>query len=200
MKLSIITREYLLPEYNVKSIMRYLGIKQYDEEANKLLNSCMNECKSSFTYKACYSVTDVKIAGDCVYLGNYGYLSKSLSNMMNNCDRAVIFAATVGMGIDRLITKYNRILPSRAYCFQAIGTERVEALCDCICHNINEEYGSITPRFSPGYGDLDMISQKNIFNMLDVYKYIGVTLNTSCSMSPSKSVTAIIGIKGENIL
>ena len=44
------------------------------------------------------------------------------------------------------------------------------------------------------YGDLPLEMQKDIFNVLDCSKRIGLTLNESLLMSPSKSVTAIIGI------
>ena len=49
-------------------------------------------------------------------------------------------------------------------------------------------------RFSPGYGDLGLEMQKDIFAVLDCPRKIGLSLNESLLMSPSKSVTAIIGI------
>ena len=49
-------------------------------------------------------------------------------------------------------------------------------------------------RFSPGYGDLKLSSQKDIFRVLDCSRKIGLSLNDSLLMSPSKSVTAIIGV------
>lgn len=50
------------------------------------------------------------------------------------------------------------------------------------------------PRFSPGYGDLPINMQKDIFAALDCPRKIGLSLNESLLMSPSKSVTAIIGV------
>ena len=49
------------------------------------------------------------------------------------------------------------------------------------------------PRFSPGYGDLSLEVQKEIFSLLDCPRKIGVSLGDSLLMTPSKSVTAIIG-------
>ena len=51
-----------------------------------------------------------------------------------------------------------------------------------------------TDRFSPGYGDLPLDVQKNIFPLLDCERKIGLTLNESLIMSPSKSVTAFVGM------
>ena len=53
------------------------------------------------------------------------------------------------------------------------------------------------PRFSAGYGDLPLGVQREIFAALDCPKHIGLTLNDSLLMSPTKSVTAIVGISGE---
>ena len=50
------------------------------------------------------------------------------------------------------------------------------------------------PRFSPGYGDFPLEAQKDIFRTLDCSRKIGLTLNESLLMSPSKSVTAIVGL------
>ena len=55
----------------------------------------------------------------------------------------------------------------------------------------------IRDRFSPGYGDLSLALQKDIFAVLDCPRKIGITLNESLLMSPSKSVTAIIGVCDE---
>ena len=54
-----------------------------------------------------------------------------------------------------------------------------------------------SPGFSPGYGDLPLDLQREIFAALDCPKRIGVSLNESLLMSPSKSVSAIIGLGGE---
>jgi cobalamin-dependent methionine synthase I len=78
---------------------------------------------------------------------------------------------------------------------QAIGAERIEALCDVVCAELKEIYGSVGDRFSPGYGDFSLTAQRDIFTMLGCEKRIGLTLNDSLLMSPTKSVTAIIGLK-----
>ena len=47
---------------------------------------------------------------------------------------------------------------------------------------------------SPGYGDLALDVQKDIFALLDCERQIGLTLGDSLLMSPGKSVTAFAGI------
>ena len=55
----------------------------------------------------------------------------------------------------------------------------------------------LRPRFSPGYGDFPIEFQEPIMRMLDCAKKIGLTMTDSYMMSPTKSVTAIIGISTE---
>ena len=90
-----------------------------------------------------------------------------------------------------------RLSPARAVMLQALGTERVESLCDIFCEDFGIDNSVVLkPRFSPGYGDLSLDTQKDIFSVLNCPKNIGVYLNDSLLMSPSKSVTAFAGIGG----
>ena len=110
----------------------------------------------------------------------------------------VVFAATIGLELDRLIARYSRLQPVKALMFQAIGAERVEALCDAFNEEVKcraaENGESTRPRFSPGYGDVPLALQADIFCVLDCPRKIGLSLNASLLMTPSKSVTAIIGV------
>ena len=121
--------------------------------------------------------------------------SKSLINNLKDCDEVIVFAATAGLMIDRLIAKYAVISPVRSLMLHSIGAERVEALCDSFCDKIATELKcNLAPRFSPGYGDLPLVLQKDILHLLNANNTIGIGLNTSLLLSPTKSVTAFAGI------
>ena len=81
--------------------------------------------------------------------------------------------------------------------FQGIGAERIEALCDAF-ENMIKTDKKIVPRVSAGYGDIPLEMQRDIFAALDCPRKIGLTLNESLLMSPTKSVTAIIGVCNEH--
>lgn len=180
-----------------KEILRYMGCRGTSDELDALISSCLDECANAFRYGVCYTETPVCIDGDRISFGSVGVTSHSLAKNLSECKGAVIFGATVGLEIDRLIAKYGRISPSRAVALQALGAERVEALCDCFCRELEHKLGRLRPRFSPGYGDLPLSFQKDIFSLLDCPRRIGLTLNDSLLMSPSKSVTAIVGVTAE---
>ena len=179
----IFTKTYPAPPLDRREILRYAGVRGEAPEIEAILEECIREAEDKLAYKVCYGEFPVSFF-DSVD-------SKDLKKHLEGCEKSVIFAATVGIGIDRLIARYASISPTKSLLFQAMGAERIEALCD----EFNSEFGG--SRFSPGYGDLPLEFQKEIFKVLDCPKRIGLTLNESMLMSPSKSVTAIIGVKNE---
>ena len=191
----ILSKTYKSPPFCEREILRYAGCKGADETITALLSECINEIKDKLTYKVCYCELPLKTNGDVCDFEVFSLSSEKLSLNLKECDKAILFAATVGIEIDRLIAKYGILSPAKALLFQAIGAERIETLCDTFCNDIKKEYNTaLKPRFSPGYDDLPLLAQKDIFSILDCERKIGLTLNNSLLMSPSKSVTAFVGL------
>lgn len=195
---TVLVKIYDEIKFNKKEILRYAQIKGDSNAFESLIDECIKEAENNLSYKVCYSVFDVCLKDDILDFGFLKTKSKALIKSLENCEKAVVFGATTGIGIDRLISKYGKILPSKALIFQAIGAERIESLCDKFCDDIKNEMSRqklfVHPRFSPGYGDFPLDNQVKIFDTLALYKNIGLTLNDSLIMSPAKSVTAIMGI------
>ena len=187
------TKTYTQIAVNESEILRYAGVKTSTKEINDLIKECLAELKNHLIYKVCYLETPIVTSETSVDFGFNKTQSKSLAKNLNNCSSCIIFCATLGIGIDRLIAKYNAVSPTKALIFQAIGAERIESLCNLFCKEIKEGK-CVRPRFSPGYGDFSLDFQREIFKVLDCSKKIGVTLNESLLISPTKSVTAIVGI------
>ncbi len=190
--------EFTQPEIDRGEILRYMCCKKADYTVDEIIDKCLHECLSLLSYKVIYVEMPISFSDGGIKLGELETKSLSLQKNLSGCERAIVFASTIGLGIDRLIVKYSRISPSTAVCFQAIGAERIEALCNAFCNGLAEKLAEsgerIRPRFSPGYGDLPLSLQKNIFNILECEKRLGLTLNDSLMISPTKSVTAIVGI------
>lgn len=190
----VLSRIFKEPPFCEKEILRYAGSKGADREVSAVLEQCINEVRDRLVYKVCYCEFYVKINGDICDFGAFKLQSENLALNLKGCEKVIVFAATVGVELDRLIVKYGHISPVKALLFQAIGAERIEALCDAFCEDIaNQKKLSLRPRFSPGYGDLPLEVQKDIFAVLDCGRRMGLTLNNSMLMSPSKSVTAFVG-------
>ena len=195
---AVYTRIYEAPSLNRKEILRYAGVFGASPEIEALLDGCIKEVDGRLSFKVCYREFDISAVSGVLDLEFVKTNSEALRKNLDGCSSVILFAATVGVEIDRLIARYRAVSPTRSLLLGAIGSERIESLCDLFCLEISEEkakVGYITrPRFSPGYGDLPLDMQRAVFAALDCPRKIGVTLNDSLLMSPSKSVTAIIGL------
>lgn len=192
------TQTFSLPPVNRREILRYAGIREETPELTALLEEALADALPLLAGKVCWREFPLTWQEDVLDLGLAQTDSAALARNLAGCDRILVFAATLGLGIDRLITRCSRLSPAKAVLIQAIGAERIEALCDRFCEEIGREFNAggsyLRPRFSPGYGDFPLDMQRAIFRVLDCPRQIGLTLNDSCLMSPSKSVTAILGL------
>lgn len=196
----VLTKEYPAPEINRREIYRYMQAKGSDRALDALIDRGLELSLDKLCYKVCFAEFPVVEHDGKLDLGFATAKSQDLKKCLDGCDKILLFAATVGASLDRLILRYSRLEPSMALCLGAIGSERAEALCDAFCADMASQYNtqgfSLRPRFSAGYGDLPLSIQRDIIAILNAPQKIGVSLNESLLMSPTKSVTAIIGIKG----
>lgn len=189
------------PAWNRREIMRYARIGGADDSYHSLIDECIREARPVLSYRVCYTILPVSREEGKLFLGQLDASYQTIGKAIKTADQVLLFAATVGAPFDRLIRRYSQLSPSKALMMQAIGAERVESLCDAFClkmeSELNKEQKWLTPRVSPGYGDIPLQMQKDVFALLDCPRKIGLTLDESLMMSPSKSVTAIAGIVGE---
>ena len=182
---------------SLREVLRYARASS-DEASTALARTALDELSGKLCPRICYERVNIRITDSLVDLGFCAVNSESLSKALCGCNSAIVFAATVGIEPDRLIAKYSRLSPTKALFIQAAGSERIEALCDLFCAKIEQELSfdgkTARPRFSAGYGDLPLSMQKDIFALLTPQK-IGISISESLLMTPTKSVTAIIGIK-----
>ncbi len=110
----------------------------------------------------------------------------------------MLLGATLGAGVDRLIAQDFLGDMARAVVLQSCAAAMLEEYCDeCqkkIAAELEEEHLYLRPRFSPGYGDFDICYQEPVVRCWICAKTIGLTLTDSFMMTPTKSVTAVIGI------
>ena len=191
-------REFSAPRVSRDEITGYLGTR-VTEGLSERIDKCLEIAMPMLSYRVCFSEYPITVTDDKVDFGFTKAVSRNLAKRLSGCSSAIIFVATVGIGIDRLMSRYSVTSPADALIISAIGNERIEALCDAFCDEtakIEAERGRcVCQRFSPGYGDLDLSFEREIFNVMPISASIGVTLSDSLLMTPVKSVSAIIGIK-----
>ncbi len=183
-------------EPDKKEAFRYMGCRCdcCDEVLEKLYEKYKEEYKKAASYKAVIRKVDIALKdGNIVDFGFCKIQNENLYKNMSGCESAYVFAATAGIGADRLIMRYNKISPAEAMICDCIASSAIEVWCDEINDKVNELYKT-KPRFSPGYGGVSLEYQKDVLSFLDAERKIGITLNDALMMQPVKSVTAFIGI------
>ena len=181
-------------KFNESEALSYLRLRTLDCETRPLFDECTRLIYESSSPKVVYGRTNIEVSNGVVDFEFFKVNSDKLSLCLKDCKEAYIFAATLGISVDRLIEKYSKISQSKAAVCDAIASALIEGFCDYVNKNLSHEKVTV-PRFSPGYGDFDLKHQRDILSLLDANRKIGITLTETNFMLPTKTVTAIIGIK-----
>ena len=163
--------------------------------SNDEIEKCKAELLKVITYKYAYVKVPVDLSEeDYVNLQFTKVKSKNLYKNLQGCDKAFVFAVTVGIGVDRLLARLNMMSQAKHFITDALSSAAVESYCDYVNELIQGDLKT-KPRFSPGYGDLPLDIQPDILGVLSADKTLGITLNSSLLMTPVKSITAIMGVQ-----
>lgn len=187
--------------WNDRELLRYLGCKNGtvpDQNLTDLIAQCKQELEQAASPRVIWREYPLCIQDHIIDMTCLQTQSKSLERNLKDCERVLLFAATLGSRVDVLLHRYNMIQMSKAVVMQAASVAMLETFCDEQNQKLKEEYEEkgwyLRPRFSPGYGDFSLECQRQIAPALELNKRIGVTLTDSLLMAPSKSVTAVIGV------
>jgi len=179
-------------EWNEREILRYLGHRgqEIPENVEELIKECERELEQMASPRAMWKEYPLSIHDHVLDMGFLQTKSKSLERNLRDCERVILFAATLGSRVDVLLHRYNMIQMSKAVAM-------LETFCDEKNQELKSSYEAkgwyLRPRFSPGYGDFPLECQREIAPALEMGKRIGVNLTDTLLMMPSKSVTAVIG-------
>ena len=183
-----------------KEAIRYLGYKKttIDEEILSIIQESFQELEKISELKSIHHIFDLTEKDDELQIGNLLIKSQSLQRNLKGCTQVVLFCATMGLAVDRRIRSYELTNMAKAVVMQACAAAILEEYCDEmqgeIAQQLAEEKLYLRPRFSPGYGDFSILHQKEILDMLDAPKRIGLTMTDAYMLAPTKSVTAVIGV------
>ena len=186
-------------------VLRYLGHtnQTIDANINKLLNECLFEIGQLLRKQFVYELFEIDKKGDSIIFKDTILVMKSedIANHLAKSDKCTLMAASLGLEVDRKIAYYAKTNVTKGLILDACASAAIEVLCDEVQEVITKEAAQqgyhITSRFSPGYGDLPIMLQKPITQVLKTYPKMGLTVTDSSIMLPRKSVTAIIGWQKE---
>ena len=189
-------------EVSRKEVERYLGYRgltSIDEHMQSVIEECIKDMEEAVTPRYIYKTFPIewKEDGGCEFAG-ISVVPGNLTKNLKGCGERIMMAVTIGPGPDRLVKRAEIRDMLKAYTYQAVGAAMAEAWCDEVNEKVvaeAKERGLFTrPRFSPGYGDFPLDVQKDFEKILAMPKSIGVSLSDSLLMTPTKSITAVIGL------
>ena len=161
----------------------YLGFRGMgaSSETDALILNCLSEIEKAAQFNYLYRSFDTPPA----FLQKEPYLA-----FLKGTKGVILSVMTLGAGVDRLIKKASRADMVRAVVLDACASAYLECKSDEYEKMLGD---NLTYRFCPGYGGSSVEDLKEIFALLHPEK-IGISLNDSNFMLPSKSMAGVIGI------
>ena len=180
---------------------RYLGYKkgaQPDPETERLIRACTARVEQAAEPRTVSTVLPLTFCeGNTMELGPIRVKSAALHRNLLGCEEVILFAATLGLEVDRLIARAGAGRVAEGAIYQAAGAALIEEVCDTANAALRQESLAegwyLRPRFSPGSGDVPIPCQPEIARLLRTPERIGLTVTDSMLLLPIKSVTAVIG-------
>jgi hypothetical protein len=184
-----------------KEVLRYL---KYDLEKTKAERSIINLVREQIKAGVTLVRPSLKYKifpilgndGEKVRLPVLVIENKNIARLLKNAEKAVLFMTTIGPDLEQ---ESNRLFsagePTKAVILDAVGSEAVEVLTDAAQESITQQAGPYraTPRFSPGYGDWPLQTNKAILKLLAA-RTLGVKVSSKYMLKPQKTVTGIWGL------
>lgn len=122
---------------------------------------------------------------------------RSIARHLEKARACAVLAVTVGMDVERELLRLSLTNTLAELVFDACATVAVEQAADATSKSIaaaaRERGLFANARFSPGYGDLPLSVQPSLLACVDAQRRLGITLSKSLLMTPTKSITALMG-------
>lgn len=186
----------VIKDVNFDEALRYLGYggNTPDSKTKELLLLCGKQLQDAMEGKFVYKVFDL-VDGQ-IPNSSFKLKGKAIKNHLKNCEKVIFMCATLSGGVDLLIRKKQITGMAEAMITDSLASAVIEQVCDKAEEIILRDFKEYehTWRFGLGYDDFPLDCQKQFLDILDAPKRIGVCVNQSMMLTPTKSVTCVIGL------
>lgn len=191
-------------DVSLAEIARYLRIGrripdgEFAERTLRLRDRAMAAIRPASVWSR-FAISSGAIVSGAVRLD----ISGTLARHLDGCGCAYLACGTLGTEFDTFHRRVSVTSGADAFIVQAIGAALIERLMDSVEEDICSELSDgerLIARYSPGYGTFPLSAQRELLALLDAPRTVGVSLTDTMLMAPSKSVSAIIGVKNEEII
>ena len=198
-------KSYQIDALDRKEVLRYLGYRgqEVTPELDARLDAAIASCLAIGRARASIAVYDVAGREELpdgtpqVTLTDTALtlVGTSMQRHMRGARKVGVLAVTIGMGVERELKRLSLTDHLDQVLFDAAATTMVERAADATLVGMAAREGLYTNfRFSPGYGDMPMQTQPVLLDALDARRRLGITLSPTLLMTPTKSVTAVVGM------
>lgn len=144
------------------------------------------------------STQNIKFDGEDIHIE-----SKMAGRHLEGSDDVICLALTLGREVDEMITKsFDDGKYAQGLLMDAAATDAVEVVAAKVEQSIEDMAKrngyKMRWRYSPGYGDWPISAQSEMMRLTRA-ESIGIHLSESMMLSPSKSITAVIGIARSDV-
>lgn len=188
-------------DIRTREAIRYLGYgrNDVDEKTFRLIEASFTELEEIIEKRIVFQVFQLHLEqDDSIDIEGMKIFSKNLSKNLKGCERVLVLGATLGIQVDRWMKRYSYTDMAKVLVMQSCAAAILEEYLDDWQEKQEQEFLKenwyLRPRFSPGYGDFSIEHQKQILEMLQATKKIGLSMTDSSMLTPTKSVTAVIGM------
>lgn len=187
-------------------ILRRLGYRrgtEPDPASEKRIRDAVDEALMLARVQGLYRLEPLRVKKDGILIGStHEIKSNALPGLYEKCTIVSIMAVSLGQAVcDRRDSYMIDGSPSKGVLLDAAASELAEAAVESVYQMIQtlgrQKGYTTTIRFSPGYKDVALSTQKSIDELLDLGQ-IGVSVTESFMLKPEKTVTAFAGWERSN--
>lgn len=187
-----------MKEPTFRTAARYLGAKtaQQAEEIRPLMEKAEAALLPQVSFKQLVKRYPVIVSDGNFRLGGLPAIpSQHLCRLFEGAMEGLAVAVTLGAEVDTLVKRLLLTDPALGAAVGAYASAYVDELLDGVMEKEQSKLAPLrlSPRFSPGYGDVPLSYQKPLTEALECWR-MGIRLTDSCLMLPEKSITALCAI------
>lgn len=178
------------------------NITVLSKEDMRLIDDCISLGGILCRPAGVYEIVPVTAKNEAVITLDNGisFYGEGLAKLLKDSSSVLLMASTVGREItDRVAAEVEKGNAAYGLILDSVASQTADAALDWIVQLMKrilprEGKGLTRHRYSPGFGDLLLSYQKDIFDALKLEK-LGMAITEKFMLVPEKSVIAIAGIE-----
>jgi hypothetical protein len=177
-------------------------ITELSKEDVRLIDECIHLGKILCKPAGAYTIVPIAAKDEAVITLDNGisFHDEGLAKLLKDSSSVLLMASTVGREVtDRVAAEVEKGNAAYGLILDSVASQTADAVLDWIVQLLNkilprEGKGLTKHRYSPGFGDMPLSYQKDIFEALKLEK-LDMALTEKFMLVPEKSVIAIAGIE-----